>query len=619
MTNETMHLSEVFDKSCERHRGGTALRVSDGKSLKDVSYGRLHADVCLWASFLQERGVKAGDRVAAISAKSDNHFRFFYACWRIGAIAVPVCESLGNEEMSFVLKDCEPTLVLASETYLKKAQENAGGIPVVEWGTLPLAAEDDASKPFEAAPGLPFATREEAMESIAVLIYTSGSTGLPKGVMLSHGNIWWNMMNALECFSVGPSDELVSLLPYWHSYALTCEVGACLYAGAAIIIPHNIADFSRNLGKLIKPTVMLVVPRILDMMMASIRKQIDALPEKRRKIVDNAIYNASRIFTAGKKWNGGMFRMLYHYCFYDPLVFRKFRNALGGRLRFFVAGGAPLDLDVQSFYSFLGLPVLQGYGLTEASPVVASNTISDYRLGSCGKIWAWAQPEMGGDYTFKDEEGNLGKNLRGQLLVKGRCVMKGYWNHTDASAKTMEGGYLNTGDVAHVDKDGYLFIHGRSSSMIVTYGGEKLHPEAIEDAVKLSPMISEAMVIGEKCKSVYVCVNVPEDLRKQHSPEELSKLLKAEVQARTADLTSYMKPKDVLLLPDFTVADGTMTATLKIRRHKIKELYRSEIEEFLQRNGEEIATKKDLKVPSSRIVESLGSGDVVIGIDTDIK
>ena len=341
MTNETMHLSEVFDRSCERHRGGTALRVSDGKSLKDVSYGRLHADVCLWASFLQGRGVKAGDRVAAISAKSDNHFRFFYACWRIGAIAVPVCESLGNEEMSFVLKDCEPTLVLASETYLKKAQENAGGIPVVEWGTLPLAAEDDASKPFEAAPGLPFATREEAMESIAVLIYTSGSTGLPKGVMLSHGNIWWNMMNALECFSVCPSDELVSLLPYWHSYALTCEVGACLYAGAAIIIPHNIADFSRNLGKLIKPTVMLVVPRILDMMMASIRKQIDALPEKRRKIVDNAIYNASRIFTAGKKWNGGMFRMLYHYCFYDPLVFRKFRNALGGRLRFFVAGGAP--------------------------------------------------------------------------------------------------------------------------------------------------------------------------------------------------------------------------------------------------------------------------------------
>ena len=155
--------------------------------------------------------------------------------------------------------------------------------------------------------------------------------------------------------------------------------------------------------------------------------------------------------------------------------------------------------------------------------------------------------------------------------------------------------------------------------MIVTYGGEKLHPEAIEDAVKLSPMISEAMVIGEKCKSVYVCVNVPEELRRQHSPEELSKLLKAEVQARTADLTSYMKPKDVLLLPDFTVADGTMTATLKIRRHKIKELYRSEIEEFLQRNGEEIATKKDLKVPSSRIVESLGSGDVVIGIDTDIK
>lgn len=198
--------------------------------------------------------------------------------------------------------------------------------------------------------------------------------------------------------------------------------------------------------------------------------------------------------------------------------------------------------------------------------------------------------------------------------------MQGYWNHADASAKTMENGYLNTGDVAHMDKDGYLFIHGRNSSMIVTYGGEKLHPEAIEDAVKASPLVSEAMVIGEKCKSVYVCVNVPEEVRKKNSPEELHRLLKADVQARTADLTSYMKPKDVLILPDFSVNDGTMTATLKVRRHKVKALYRKEIEEFLARNGEEIAVKKDLVVPSSRIVESLeDKSDVVIGVDNTLK
>lgn len=197
--------------------------------------------------------------------------------------------------------------------------------------------------------------------------------------------------------------------------------------------------------------------------------------------------------------------------------------------------------------------------------------------------------------------------------------MQGYWNHTDASAKTMENGYLNTGDVGHVDKDGFLFIHGRNNNMIVTYGGEKLHPEAIEDAVKTSPLISEAIVIGEKCKSVYVCVNVPDDERKKHDLDELYKLLKAEVQKKTADLTSYMKPKDVLILPNFSVADGTLTATLKVRRYKIKEMYREEIEAFLQRNGEEIATKKDLVVPSSRIVESLDKGDVIVGVNNTLK
>ena len=618
MEQHCKHLFEKFGEVCRQHADRVVLKVSDGKELHPVTFRKLHADVDAWARYMQEKGIQAGDRVAAIAAKCDNHFRFFYACWKLGAIAVPVCETLGNDEMSFVLKDCSPKLVLSSETYLKKARETAGEIPVEAWEKLPLATEEEAAREISVEkPHYP--TAEEEGKAIAVLIYTSGSTGMPKGVMLSQSNLWWNAMNALDCFPVGPSDTLASLLPYWHSYALTCEILAVPWAGASCVLAHGMADFTRNLAKF-QATIMLVVPRILDMMMAAMRKQIDALPPRRKKLVENAIYNASRIFTAGKSWNGGLFRMLYHHCFYDPLVFRKFRKALGGKLRFFVAGGAPLDLDVQSFYSFLGIPVLQGYGLSEASPVVASNEIGDYRLGSCGRIWKWATPEFGGDYTFKDEDGNLGKNLRGQLLVKGRCVMQGYWNHADASAKTMENGYLNTGDVAHMDKDGYLFIHGRNSSMIVTYGGEKLHPEAIEDAVKASPLVSEAMVIGEKCKSVYVCVNVPEEVRKKNSPEELHRLLKADVQARTADLTSYMKPKDVLILPDFSVNDGTMTATLKVRRHKVKALYSKEIEEFLARNGEEIAVKKDLVVPSSRIVESLeDKSDVVIGVDNTLK
>jgi len=228
-------------------------------------------------------------------------------------------------------------------------------------------------------------------------------------------------------------------------------------------------------------------------------------------------------------------------------------------------------------------------------------------------------PENGGDYTFKDEDGKLGKNLHGQLLIKGQCVMKGYWRHTDASAKTMEDGWLNTGDMGHCDANGYLFIHGRKGNMIVLNGGEKLHPEHVEDAVKNSPLVSEAMVIGDKCKNVYVCVNVPKEVRAKHTPEELHDLLKDDLVKYTKDLTPLQKPKDVLVLPDFSMEDGTLTATFKVRRYKIMEKYRQQIEEFLMANGEEIATKRELSIASSKVLESLDAEDAIVGLDNGLK
>ena len=487
---------------------------------------------------------------------------------------------------------------------------------MLDWAELPVGMAPGEAKPAE----LPYGSEDEALDSNAVFIYTSGSTGLPKGVVLTHRNIWWNMWSALEAFRVDDSTRLMSLLPYWHAYALTCEICCTFQVNFRVCVPKDKKDFVVNIAKY-QPTVVLVVPRIIDMMMAAFRKKINALPPRRKRLVENAIHNASRIFTAGTKWNGGIFRMLYHYCFYNPLVFKQFRNALGGKIKMFVSGGAPLDLDAQSFFSFCGMPILQGYGLTEAAPVISSNMIDDYRLGSCGKLMRWLEPQFGGDYTFQDEEGNRGKDLRGELLVKGVCVMKGYWGHKDASAKTVENGWLHTGDIAHMDKDGFLFLHGRNSSMIVLYGGEKVHPEAVEDAVKSSPLISEAMVIGEKCKSLYVCANVTKEVAAEYAgrDEELHKRLLEDMKEHTAGLAAYERPKDILVLPEFSTDDGTMTATLKVRRFKVKELYRDRIEKFLADNGEDNATKKEFTVQNSRILESLEEGSIVVGVDNEVK
>ena len=583
--NLTKNLGQLFFEWTQKYLENIALvQLNDKNELTTVTYRQLKADADALCSFLQENGIQKGDRVAMIASKCMFHPRFFYACWTIGAIAVPICETLGDKEMSFIIDDSDPKVIITDKALNAKVTANANGRKIVCLDEIPDGGSRQGSAPLT---GMEFSPDE-----IAALIYTSGSTGMPKGVMLSHRNLSANAMDIPEIFQLRKQERIISLLPYWHAYALSIEIVAIMCCGVTIAIARDMKDFKKNIARY-QPTA-----------------KIEATPESKRKLIDKAIYNASRIFTARPRLDGGILRIFTHHTFYDPLVFSKFRQAFGGKLRFIVCGGAPLDLELQIFFKYLGIPLLQGYGLSETSPIVSTNLKEDHLLGSIGKPFPWLLPENGGDYTFKDEEGHMGKDVHGQLLVKGTCVMKGYWNHTDASAKSFEDGWLNTGDVAY-QKEGYFFIEGRKGNMIVLIGGEKLHPEHVEDAVKNSPLITEAMVIGEKCKNVYVLANVSKDLAKGLSDDELHKKLKEEIQRTTTHLAPYQKPKDVLVLPDFTMEDSTLTATMKIRRYKIQELYGDKIEEFLKANGEEIATKHEVGIASSKVFESLA--DMHIG------
>ena len=594
--NLTKNLGQLFFEWTQKYLENIALvQLNDKNELATVTYRQLKADADALCSFLQENGIQKGDRVAMIASKCMFHPRFFYACWTIGAIAVPICETLGDKEMSFIINDSDPKVIITDKALNAKVTANANGRKIVCLDDIPDGGSRQGAAPLN---GMEFSPDE-----IAALIYTSGSTGMPKGVMLSHRNLSANAMDIPEIFQLHKQERIISLLPYWHAYALSIEIVAIMCCGVTIAIARDMKDFKKNIARY-QPTAMIVVPRIIELFKASIDKKIEATPESKRKLIDKAIYNASRIFTARPRLDGGILRIFTHHTFYDPLVFSKFRQAFGGKLRFIVCGGAPLDLELQIFFKYLGIPLLQGYGLSETSPIVSTNLKEDHLLGSIGKPFPWLLPENGGDYTFKDEEGHMGKDVHGQLLVKGTCVMKGYWNHTDASAKSFEDGWLNTGDVAY-QKEGYFFIEGRKGNMIVLIGGEKLHPEHVEDAVKNSPLITEAMVIGEKCKNVYVLANVSKDLAKGLSDDELHKKLKEEIQRTTTHLAPYQKPKDVLVLPDFTMEDSTLTATMKIRRYKIQELYGDKIEEFLKANGEEIATKHEVGIASSKVFESL--------------
>lgn len=590
-------LARMLEQACRTYGEGTFLVYPAGPDdeLVELSYADFLRGVRTWAAFLIRQGVKPGDRVAVITPKSPFQVQAFYAAWWAGAIAVPICENLGDLEMGFIVRDSEPRLILIDSAVEGKVSANSGDVPLFRFADLPVAAAADA--------GLDAVARDE--EDVAALIYTSGSTGMPKGVMLTHRNLHVNATCAAEVFRISPRDRVMSLLPYWHSYALVCEVMTFVMCGAQTAIPKDMRDFKRNIKKY-QPTFILVVPRIADALMSGIQKRIAESPERVRRLFARAIHNASRIFTAGPRMDGGLLRMLTHHAFYDPLIFRKIRANLGGRLRFFVSGGAPLDIEHQIFFKYLGIPVYQGYGLTESSPIVSSNLPDRHKLGSSGPLFPWLRPERGGDHTFRDEQGRTGKDVRGELLVKGDCVMKGYWRHTDASAKTLADGWLHTGDMGYVDADGFLFLEGRQGNMIVLVGGEKLHPEHVEDAVKTSSLVTECMVIGEKCKNVYALVNVDPDRTVGIGEGELLERLRKEIQEKTRHLAAYQKPKDVLILPDFTMDEGTLTATLKVRRHMVWQKHGEEIRHFLVRSGEEFATKKDVGIASSKVMESLG-------------
>ena len=583
----------MFCQSQQRWDSKCFISSVEDDGIVSLAYLTVGGQIQDWAHFLHQRGVKSGDRVAFVTPKSPNQIRAFYACWWLGAIAVPICEGLCDRELSFILGDAEPSLILVDASTRSKVLASAGNVPVVLFDEIrynePHATVDVADLPDDA---------------IAALIYTSGSTGHPKGVMLSHHNFLVNAATALKMIRFAEDDVILSLLPYWHSFGLVVEVIVAAMGGLQVAIPRDKRDFKKNVF-LYRPTIILLVPRIADALREGILKRIEESAPRVQALFNLAIHNASRIFTAGPRQDGGLLRMLTHHTFYDPFVFRRIRLAFGGRLKFFISGGAPLDLEHQIFFKYMGVPIYQGYGLTEATPIVSTNYEDAHKLGSCGQVMPWLRPENGGDFTFLDDHSRRGKQLRGELLLRGDCIMKGYWRHTDDSSKILRDGWLHTGDMGHMDKEGFLYIEGRKSNMLVLVGGEKLHPEHVEDAAKSCDLISEAMVIGEKCKNVYLCVTLYPEAAAQIPADQLQATVRRKVLEATSHLTAFQRPKDVLILPGFSVEEGTITVSLKIRRHAIWAKHGEEIKAFLRANGEEIATKEEIGIANSKIMESL--------------
>lgn len=544
------NLNEIFIENTKKNKDSLYIKTSE----LEVTFGEFYNKVVSWQDTLIKNNIKKGDRVAIISEKCPDQLTAFYSIWSLGAIVVPINESLGSEETKFILTDSKPILTLTSNKFFNSTKKIIA--PVISFDS------------FEGKDGK-YKLVEVESDDVAALIYTSGSTGNPKGVMSTHDNFIVNASTAADYAQITDSDSFYSLLPFWHSFALTVEVAIPMLKGASVYFAKGQRDFAKNIPDF-KPSIILAVPRVLEVIKSSILKKVSASPkiEKVFKGAHSFMDSVDDSRNPLKKIAGRSMQ---------NIIFKKVRATFGENFRFFISGGAPLDSALQSFYVNMGLVVIQGYGLSETSPIISVDSFLKTTAGSVGPVLSWMTPELGGDFTFIDDKGNTGKDLEGELLVKGRCVMKGYWNYSDSTAKlTDKSGWLHTGDVGVLDKNGKLFIKGRKTNMIVLAGGEKVHPEHIEDILKKSDHIEDVMILGEKCKNVYACVTVSEDFYIECSIT-LKKNIWREIKDHTAHLAPYQKPKDFIILPNFSQENGTYTGTMKIRRHVIHDIHQEEI------------------------------------------
>jgi len=595
-------LTELFfaamDRSATRP---VAMRVKRNGAWVALSFADLLNQVQAFSVGLVELGVRPGDRVAILSENRPEWAVTDFACLAARCADVPVYPTLPAHQIEYILRDSGAVAVCCSSAaQLAKITEIRGTLPALK--TIVVydeAAATGGALGYEAvlargraALGKYPSWRTDALavtpDDLATLIYTSGTTGDPKGVMLTHGNITSNVVAGVQVLDLRPTDECLSFLPLSHIFERMAGHYCMTHKGAIINYATSIEAVSVEMGEL-RPTVVISVPRLYEKIYARVLENAMAGSPLKQKI----FLWAKRVGEAwadltveGKPIPVGMgvqYRVAY------ALVFSKLAARVGGRLRFFASGGAPLSADIARFFWAAGLPIMEGFGLTETSPVITVNWFGRARFGSVGKVLPGIEVKIAAD---------------GEILTRGPNVMKGYFNKPEATAEVMSaGGWFHTGDIGELDADGFLKITDRKKDIIVTAGGKNIAPQPIESLVKTNPFVLSAVMIGDKRKyPIMLVVPNMEPLRKWAEAEGMKgrtdtallsdivvhNKLTGEIKKTLRELAQYEMPKKFLILDrDFTIEAGELTPTLKVKRRVVEKIHQERIEELFAAGGVE--------------------------------
>jgi long-chain acyl-CoA synthetase len=597
-------LTQLFFNAVERHDKPDALQHKVNGVYKPIS-SRAVAERARRAGLgLNELGVAAGDRVAIMSENRPEWAIADYACLTTSLTDVPLYPNLPPEQAAYILRDSGAVAIFVSDAaQAAKIAQVRATLPALK-SVITFAAERHAGADLTLgeleARGATVDTdarraayRDGALtvkpDDIATLIYTSGTTGEPKGVMLSHDNLYSNVMASATAIPFLPQGETgLSFLPLSHIFERMAGHYMMFHVGCSIAYAESIDTVPIDM-QTVRPTLVLSVPRLYEKMYARVLENALAGGALKSRIFFWARGVADRWANVRLAGNTPTGLLALQYRIAQKLVFSKLKARTGGRLRYFVSGGAPLASEINKFFYAAGLEILEGYGLTETSPVIAVNTPAAFRIGSVGR------PIPGVEVSIASD---------GEILTRGPHVMKGYYNKPDATHEAIDAqGWFHTGDIGEL-RDDFLSITDRKKDIIVTAGGKNIAPQPIENLIKTNKYVSQAVVIGDKRKFPAVLVvpnwdNVEKyakhkniiwtDRRQLLAMPTIRAKMDKEVFGQLEGLANFERPKKVALLEhDFSIERGELTPTLKVKRRVIDKTYKPVIDALYVEEGEPV-------------------------------
>ncbi len=599
-TDEPLTINELFNQAMRKRVEQVVMRYRRDKKWQDITGAQLDERVRNVALALHKLGVHAEDRVALLAESSPEWSVTDYAILANGAINVPIYPTQSVDQVEYILRNSGArVLFLSNSKQLRRIQpaldafkrkerpqlilfeplkddKKNGGVMSLVW--LERKGQEERSlepKLYEQLSAQP------RPGDLATIIYTSGTTGEPKGVMLSHRNLVSNALSSGSVFELRPDDTALSFLPLSHVFERTVLYIYMSY-GVQICFARGVETVAEDI-KEIRPTIVTAVPRLFEKIYATINKRAADQPPMKQKIFHRAVEVGRQVAMLKDRGQRVPIRLALELKVLDRLVFTKWREAVGGRLRFFVSGGAALSPELAYIFAGAGITILQGYGLTETSPVVSFNRQNANRIGTIGQTIPGVTVRLAED---------------GELLVQGENVMQGYYQmpeETEASLQRYQDGvWFHTGDIGSVDGDGYIRITDRKKDLIKTSLGKYIAPQPIENMIRTIPMVEQAIVIGNARKFPSALIVPAFDALRSYAKSlgietkdnvELSRhpriveYFKKKVDEVTRELASHEKIKKIALLDqDFSVESGELTPTLKVRRKFVEEKHRSVID-----------------------------------------